>query len=313
MQAKASYDSMAKIVSTVVVVLFASVVFATRSTIVAGVEVVILGLAYAYSPRGYAVLDGTLIVKRLIGDVRIPLRDIREARAAAADDLSGCIRLFGSGGLFGWYGLFRTSKLGKCTWYITNRNNAVVLITGARTVVISPDDVEGFVSEIRTVVPEITPLDPVLYALGTYPGANLPGKILGWAVGIAGVAVAALAMFYSPGPPSYTLTPKSLTIHDRFYPVTVNATTVDVDHIRVVDFGVDTDWKPTLRTNGFGNPYYHSGWFRIASGKTIRMYRADSRRLVLLPPAGNGTPVLLETRDPEKFVRDVRQEWSTRS
>jgi hypothetical protein len=188
-----------------------------------------------------------------------------------------------------------------------------VLITGAKSLVISPDDVDGFVGEIRTTVPEVAPSDPLLDALGTYPSGSLPGKVIGWAVGIAGISIAALAMFYSPGPPSYTLSPDSLAIHDRFYPVTVNAAAVDVDHIRVVDFGVDTAWRPTLRTNGFGNLHYHSGWFRIASGKTIRMYRADSKRLVLLPPAGNGAPVLLETRDPEEFVREVRRAWSNRS
>jgi hypothetical protein len=68
-----------------------------------------------------------------------------------------------------------------------------------------------------------------------------------------------------------------------------------------------------LRTNGFATLHYRSGWFRAAGGKTIRMYRADSNRLVLLPPAGNGTPVLFETREPEKFVREVRLEWSNRS
>jgi hypothetical protein len=40
------------------------------------------------------------------------------------------------------------------------------------------------------------------------------------------------------------------------------------------------------------------------------MYQADGRRLVLLPPKGDGTAVLLETRgDPEKFVAELRQEW----
>jgi hypothetical protein len=93
----------------------------------------------------------------------------------------------------------------------------------------------------------------------------------------------------------------------------VNAVTVIVEHIRVVDLGVDTAWRPTLRTNGFANPRYHSGWFRVANGNTIRMYSADSKRLVLLPPASSGTPVLLETRDPEEFAREVRQAWSNRS
>jgi len=291
-----SYDSTAKIVSAVVVLLFLVIVFATRSMIAAGIEAVLLFLSYGYSPRGYTVLDGSLIVKRLIGDVRISLSDIREARPAAADDLSGCIRLFGSGGLFGWYGLFRTSKLGKCTWYVTNRANAVVLITGAKTAVISPDDVDGFIGVIRPALPSATRSD----AIGTYPASGLTGKLLAGAVGIVALSIAALTWFYSPGPPSYTLTPQSLTIHDRFYPVTLNAAAVDV--------GVDTAWQPTLRTNGFANPHYRSGWFRIASGRTIRMYRADGKRLVLLPPAGSGTPVLLETKDPEEFVREVRQE-----
>ena len=42
----------------------------------------------------------------------VPLLDIREVRPATKDDFGGCIRLFGNGGLFGYYGLFRTSKLG---------------------------------------------------------------------------------------------------------------------------------------------------------------------------------------------------------
>src|ERR1019366_1924921 len=262
----ASYDSMAKIVSAIVVLLFLGIVFASGSTIVAGGEGGLLFFAYAYFPRGYTALAREIVVKRPIGNVRISLEGIREARTTTADDLSGCIRLFGSGGLFGWYGLFRTTKLGERTWYVTNRSNAVVLITGARTVLVSPDDVDGFIGEIRTAMPEITPSDPLLVypgsdALGTYPADSSIGKLLGWAVGIAGVSIAAVSMFYSPGTPSYTLTPEALTIHDRFYPVTVKAATVDVDHIRVVDFGVDTDWQPTRRTNGFGNPHYHAGWF----------------------------------------------------
>ena len=89
---------------------------------------------------------------------------------------------------------------------------------------------------------------------------------------MARVAVVAFALLYSPGPPSCTLTPLSLTIHDRFYPVTLQADSVDAEHIRLIDFGVDTEWRPTARTNGFANSHYRSGWFRVASGKTVRMY-----------------------------------------
>ena len=259
----------------------------------AGLEGVLFLISYAYSPRGYAALDKALIVKRLIGNVRIPLDDIREARMATADDLSGCIRLWGSGGLFGWYGLFRTSKLGKCTWYVTNRGNAVVLVTSEKTAVVSPDDVDGFLGTIRTAVPKVAPRDLVLEALGTYRSGSLPGTVIGLAVGLVGILVAAFAMFYAPGLPS--------------------AAGVDVAGIRVVNLAADTDWQPTRRTNRFANEHYHAGWFRVAGGRTVRIYRADGKRLVLLPPAGNGTAVLLETGDPERFVREVKQEWSGRS
>jgi hypothetical protein len=207
--------------------------------------------------------------------------------------------------LFGYYGLFRTSKLGKSTWYVTNRGKAVVVVTGEKTALFSPDDVEGFMTAIGAPTPAPVPAAP--------DGGSRFGTLMGAAIGIAATAVAAAAMLYSPGPPSYTLTPESLTIHDWFYPVTLNRTGVDVEHIRVIDLGVDTEWQPTERTNGFGNPRYRSGWFRVASGKIVRMYRADGTRLVLLPPKGDGAAVLLETREPEKFVVEVREKWGSRS
>ncbi len=74
-------------------------------------------------------------------------------RRVAPDDLRGCIRLWGSGGLFGYYGLFRTSTLGKCTWYATDRKKLVVLIAERKTTIYSPDDIEGFLSAVGEQVP----------------------------------------------------------------------------------------------------------------------------------------------------------------
>ena len=79
----------------------------------------------------------------------MPLDSIREARPAIKDDFQGCVRLFGSGGFFGYYGVFMTSKLGRTTWYVTNRKNAVVVITGAKTLVFSPGDVDRFLAAVR--------------------------------------------------------------------------------------------------------------------------------------------------------------------
>ena len=295
-----SYDTTTKVISGFVLVLFLVIIVATLSVVAGCLTAAIVVGSYAWSPRGYAVSDGSIEVKRLIGRARIPLDGLREARAATKDDFRGCLRLFGNGGLFGYYGLFRTSKLGKSTWYVTNRGKAVVVVTGEKTVLFSPDNVEGFIAAIGA------PTAPVP---ATQDAGSRVGSLAGAAIGIVVIAILAFAFLYSPGPPSYTLTPESLTIHDRFYPVALNRTSVDVEHIRVVDFGVDAEWRPTERTNGFGNAHYASGWFRVASGKKVRMYRAGGTRLVLLPPKGDGAAVLLETREPERFVVEVRHRW----
>ena len=186
------------------------------------------------------------------------------------------------------------------------------MITAAKTFVLSPDDVDGFLAAIRAAAP-VTSIDaPPLDSLPSGGVASWFGWVIGGLVGIAAIAAVAFGMLYSPGPPDCTLTAESLTIHDRFYPVTLNRADVDIAHVRIVDFAVDTEWQPTARTDGFGNAHYHSGWFGLANRKKVRMYRADSTRLVLLPPNGKGPAVLLESKDPDKFIDDLRAAWSLR-
>lgn len=303
----ASYDTATKITTAVLCAIVIVATIGTGSPIVAGIGALILGSAYAWSPRGYTIAGRAILVKRPVGAARLPLEGVREARAATSDDFRGCIRLWGDGGLFGYYGLFRTSKLGKSTWYLTNRGNAVVLVTEAKTALFSPDDRDGFLAAIRSTA-----------AVPPGPAAGSPliddrhfaiGPLFGLGITVIVVAIGVFISMYSPGPPGYTLTPASLTIHDRFYPVTVEARNVDLEEIRVIDLRTDTGWQPTARTNGFGNAHYRSGRFRVANGQTVRLYDAGSRRVVLLPPKGKGPAVLLETRDPDAFAAQVRSEW----
>ncbi len=307
----ASYDSATKFISAAVCLVLLGAAIATRSTLVACLSILVIGLSYAYSPRSYVISEGTLFIRRLVGKAGIPLNAMREVRAAESDDLKGCTRLFGNGGLFGYYGLFRTSKLGKCSWYVTNRGNAVILITGAKTMVLSPDDVNGFVATLRIAasMPDAKLTGSVSSSAQANGRSGGFAKLLGIAIGILVVLLLAGSLLYSPGPPKYTLTAEGLAIHDRFYPVTLKTAEIDVENIKTVDIGTDADWKPTMRTNGFSNFHYHSGWFRAANGRKVRMYRADSRSLVLLPPKGAGTPVLLEVKQPDAFIQEALQAW----
>lgn len=305
-----TYDSTTKIMSAVVLVLLAAISFAIQSVLLASIVLALILVSYAYSPRGYTLDPGFAVVRRLAGAVNIPLADIQEVRTANAEDVRGCIRLWGSGGLFGYYGLFRTSKLGKCTWYVTDRKKLVVLITRTKTFLLSPDDVNGFISAVRDVAagaPSVS--DQVSGATQTYAGRSSTSVLAGIGIAVAALAVVAFALLYSPGPPRLTLGRDTLTIHDRFYPVTLNARDVDLSKARVVDIAIDPGWRPTARTNGFANAHYHSGWFRVSSGQSARMYWADAKQLVLLPAKNGSAPVLIEVSDPEHFLVELRREW----
>jgi hypothetical protein len=145
----APYDRLAKAVTLLVCVLFLAMGFIPHvPAFVWGIDILIVLGCYAYSVKGYEVAGRSIVVKRLIGDVQFSLDGLREARPAGADDFRGCIRLWGNGGMFGYYGLFRTSKLGKCTWYVTDKSKAVVVITDAKTALFSPADVGGFLAAI---------------------------------------------------------------------------------------------------------------------------------------------------------------------
>jgi Bacterial PH domain len=306
-----SYDTATKVMSAVACLVLLIGASAVHNLPVACLALAIFGLGFAYSPREYVVSNSSITVKRLVGDVFIPLEGMREARAITKDDLRGCIRLWGSGGLFGYYGLFRTRALGICSWYVTNRSQAVVMRTAAKTVLFSPDDKDGFLLALRDAAPTGSVFTPEPFA-GIQPSRsrNPAALLIGIAIALSAAGLAAWAILYSPGPPAYTLTRDKLTIHDKFYPVTLQAVAVDVAHVHVVDLAEEPDWRPVARTNGFANAHYRSGWFRAANGRTMRLYQAGGTRLVLLPPNGNGVAVLYQADAPDEFVREITGRWS---
>ena len=153
MRFSASYDRTTKILSTIVCLGLLAVIVIVHNFVLSCMSLLVIVLCFAYSPRGYVLDGGSILVQRLAGTIRIPLDELREVRRTTPDDFRGGIRLWGSGGLFGYYGLFSTAKLGKSTWYVTNRSNGVVVITAAKTVLFSPDGAEVFLAAIRAGAP----------------------------------------------------------------------------------------------------------------------------------------------------------------
>jgi Bacterial PH domain len=107
--------------------------------------VMILLVTYLVSTREYAMGEGKLVVRKVMGSKSFELRGASVGPDALA--FKGMTRVFGNGGFFAFDGLFYSSRLGFVRSYARNREHGVVVVlAGGRKLVLSPDDPNAFVT-----------------------------------------------------------------------------------------------------------------------------------------------------------------------
>ncbi len=104
--------------------------------------------AAALAVRGYAVEPGALVIERPGWQTRIDLAGLESAEADP-DAMRWAFRTWGVGGPFAFVGRYRSRSAGAFTAYATDRERAVVLRWPGRTVVVTPDDPETFVTAVE--------------------------------------------------------------------------------------------------------------------------------------------------------------------
>ncbi|GAA4330220.1 PH domain-containing protein [Flaviaesturariibacter amylovorans] len=163
----ASMDRLCKSLTAVVTLLFLGVAAVQVSiwnevprlgpAIVIGFLAATWLLSFVLRPQGYRLTHTELIVCRTWSAVRIQRSDILRIEPVSKADLRGSIRLFGVGGLFGYYGRFANRALGSMTWYATHRNGGLLVRTSnGKKILITPDDPEALLqawegSDVRSV------------------------------------------------------------------------------------------------------------------------------------------------------------------
>ncbi len=157
---KTSLDGLAKTITVAVTVLFTVIIIAQLSPITSeGLPnkffiPVLLGaiyfISFAFRPVKYEVTAHGLIIHRPVSDVKIAGSKIKSVEIIEKEKTSWAIRVFGVGGLFGYYGKFANRQLGSMTWYATRRDKIVLLSTiDGRKIILTPDDPERFSGELR--------------------------------------------------------------------------------------------------------------------------------------------------------------------
>jgi len=118
---------------------------------VGAIIAVILLVAAAWAPLAVTVgPDAIEIERRWAGPVVLPLAGLREAAPLPPEQARGWRRVNGVGGLGNAsYGTFSSSALGPFTLYAWRRGPYVRLDTDQGPVVLTPDEPEAFVAEVR--------------------------------------------------------------------------------------------------------------------------------------------------------------------
>lgn len=157
MEFSASFDKTTKVITALVAVLMliilASLWISLKEAgawlpllLMAVVSFLSLIMPYGFSIKKYQLSKEELTICRPFGNKRFPLTALMAATVIDPKQLRWSWRLFGSGGMFGYYGTFGNKQLGTMTWYLTRRDRTVLVTTVKnRKLVLSPDDTEGFI------------------------------------------------------------------------------------------------------------------------------------------------------------------------
>ncbi|GAB3514205.1 PH domain-containing protein [Pseudoxanthomonas daejeonensis] len=101
------------------------------------------------------------------------------------------------------------------------------------------------------------------------------------------------------------LSPELLEVRSSFYRCRIPLRELKLDQARIVDLDEHTELRTMLKTNGFGLPGFHSGWFLLRNRRRSFVAIADGRRKLWLPGSGKHD-LLLEATDPAALLARLR-------
>lgn len=108
----------------------------------------IVFLPYLFSPRGFILTTNGILIKRHLRSILIPYDEISDVRRVSWTWRA--IRLGASGGLYGFFGLFRVKGLGRAWMYVTDRSKMIFIETKqGKKYIISPSDPQTFLERLK--------------------------------------------------------------------------------------------------------------------------------------------------------------------
>jgi hypothetical protein len=261
----------------------------------------ILPIAWAFAPKGFAIEGAALRVERPVLAPEIPLSAIRRVSFLPADARYTVLRVFGTSGLFGYYGRFWSRRLGSFRMYATRRRGLVLVETEAARYVLSPDPPERFVEALLARAPRAR--------VGNAPAqaGGATSSRAAWLVpllGVLAVAIAILAVLLGAlgyAPTSIAVAGADIRIERRWAgPIDIPLSTVRAGE--TLPAGACRGWVRTNGVAGLGSVAY--GEYRSPALGRFRLYAFRPGPFVRVDTTDG--PLVLTPDDPGRFLSEVR-------
>ena len=120
----------------------------TRGVLMLSIPFLILAGSALFTIRGYTIQRDAVLVHRLFWSTRLPRAGLLEVAPVDRSTLRWSLRTFGNGGLFSFSGLYWNRQLGKFRPYVTDWGRTVVLRYPHRTVLLSPERPQQFITQL---------------------------------------------------------------------------------------------------------------------------------------------------------------------
>ena len=106
---------------------------------------------------------------------------------------------------------------------------------------------------------------------------------------------------------TFTVDSKYLSINRAIYGKRIELNRLDIANAQVLDLSQDNNkkFRPIIRTNGIGLPFYQAGWFRLRSKEKALLFVSNSKKVAYIPTTENYV-LMLSVNNPEKLLASIR-------
>ncbi len=112
------------------------------------VSLIVLLVPYLFTPKGFRFASEGLRIERLLNTITVPYNQISDIQRGKWTWKA--VRLGGSGGLYGYLGLYHLFGIGRVWMYITNRHKMILIETKkGKKYALSPENPEDFISQLQ--------------------------------------------------------------------------------------------------------------------------------------------------------------------